>query len=92
MLLARPSSDQASKTKGARVWPPILATWGEGGESGEHAHHALHLALCREGSLRVRSGGTWRTGAGVLTAADAPHAIDYAMRHPAEVMKAVVRL
>jgi len=59
-------------------WPPLLATRGPAGRSARHAHHAMHLVLCLGGELRVRTGaaGPWRRAAGVLTAADVPHAID----------------
>jgi AraC-like DNA-binding protein len=77
MLLARRSPGATSAASAsAKLWPPILATWGAGAASGTHAHHALHLALCRDGSLRVRSDRAGQTAAGVLTAPDAPHAID----------------
>src|SRR5512142_131616 len=59
-------------------WPPLVATRGPGGESALHAHHAMHLVLARTGALRVRTtaAGSWRSCAGVLTAPDAPHALD----------------
>jgi AraC-like DNA-binding protein len=59
-------------------WPPLVATRGPGAESALHAHHAMHLILAGAGTLRVRSGGdrAWRCCAGVLTAPDAPHAVD----------------
>lgn len=62
----------------APPWPPLVATGGPGAESALHAHHAMHLVLARTGSLRVRSGraGSWKACAGVLTAPDAPHAVD----------------
>ncbi len=59
-------------------WPPLVASRGPGGESALHAHHAMHLVLARAGALRVRgaAAGSWRSCAGVLTAPDAPHALD----------------
>jgi AraC-like DNA-binding protein len=43
-----------------------------------HSHHSLHFVFSIEGELRVRASplGPWSTAAGVLTSADAPHAID----------------
>ncbi|MGQ0507197.1 MAG: helix-turn-helix domain-containing protein [Myxococcaceae bacterium] len=61
---------------GFPLWPPLLATRGEGSLSSEHAHHALHLVLAVEGELRVKTGGRWVRAAGVLTAPDQTHAID----------------
>jgi AraC-like DNA-binding protein len=60
------------------VWPPVLATRGPGSRSALHKHHALHFVLAIEGELRVRTSadGRWSTAPGVLTAPDAPHAID----------------
>jgi AraC-like DNA-binding protein len=60
------------------VWPPVLATRGPGSRSDVHSHHALHFVLSLSSELRVRASpsGAWSTGAGVLTAPDAPHAID----------------
>jgi AraC-like DNA-binding protein len=60
------------------LWPPILATAGPGGASDTHAHHALHLIVAREGTIRLRSGNTPRPRdvAGLITAPNAPHAID----------------
>ncbi|HEY6558019.1 MAG TPA: helix-turn-helix transcriptional regulator [Polyangiaceae bacterium] len=60
------------------LWPPLLATRGPGSQSSLHAHHAMHLALAVHGTLRVRTEQTaaWVSGAGVLTAPDAKHAID----------------
>lgn len=60
------------------VWPPALATRGPGSRTALHSHHSLHFVLPIEGELRVRTSslGHWSTAAGVLTAADAPHAID----------------
>ena len=60
------------------LWPPLLATRGPGSKSSLHAHHAMHLALALRGALRVRTSETeaWTTGAGVMTAPDARHAID----------------
>jgi AraC-like DNA-binding protein len=59
------------------LWPPLLATRGQGGKSDEHAHHAMHLMLCYSGELSVRlRNGESRRAAGVLTAADIPHSID----------------
>ncbi len=60
------------------VWPPMLATRGPGSLSALHSHHALHFVLAIESELRVRTSasGRWSAAAGVLTAPDAPHAID----------------
>jgi transcriptional regulator GlxA family with amidase domain len=43
-----------------------------------HAHHALHFALALQGAVRVRTAAAdgWTSAAGVLTAADVPHAVD----------------
>lgn len=62
----------------APPWPPLVATRGPGAESALHAHHAMHLLLVRAGTLRVRTGraGSWRACTGLLTAPDAPHAVD----------------
>jgi AraC-like DNA-binding protein len=58
-------------------WPPVLATRGPGSASTTHVHHAMHVVLARTGTLRVRDGtDAWRDAAGVITAADVPHAID----------------
>lgn len=67
------------------VWPPVLATRGPGFRSAVHSHHSLHFVLSIEGELRVRTSplGRWATAAGVLTSADAPHAID---SHGTEVL------
>jgi AraC-like DNA-binding protein len=60
------------------LWPPLLATRGPGSRSALHTHHAMHFIVCLEGSMRVRAGASarWRRASGVLTAPDAPHAID----------------
>src|SRR6266511_44653 len=60
------------------VWPPVLATRGPGFRGALHSHHALHFVLALDGELRVRTSafGPWSSAAGVLTAPDAPHAID----------------
>jgi AraC-like DNA-binding protein len=60
------------------VWPPVLATRGPGSRMALHSHHSLHFVLPIDGELRVRGSslGRWWTAAGVLTAPDAPHAID----------------
>ena len=60
------------------VWPPVLATRGPGFRGALHSHHSLHFVLSIQGELRVRTSplGRWLTAAGVLTSADAPHAID----------------
>ncbi len=67
------------------VWPPALATRGPGSRSALHSHHSLHFVLSIDGELRVRTSplGRWATAAGVLTAADVPHAID---SHGTEVL------
>jgi AraC-like DNA-binding protein len=63
------------------LWPPLLATRGPGARSAGHAHHALHVIIALDGGLRVRAGsGPWRRAAGVITAPDAPHAVDAAGR------------
>jgi AraC-like DNA-binding protein len=67
------------------VWPPALATRGPGSRSALHSHHSLHFVLSIDGELRVRTSalGRWSSAAGVLTAADVPHAID---SHDTEVL------
>ncbi len=61
----------------ATTWPPLLATRGPGGRSATHAHHAMHVVVALGGTLRVApEEGEWREAHGVLTPADAPHAID----------------
>jgi AraC-like DNA-binding protein len=62
----------------ARVWPPVLATRGPGFRGALHSHHSLHFVLAIEGELRVRTSaaGRWWNACGVLTAPDAPHAVD----------------
>jgi len=59
-------------------WPPILAVHGPGFRGELHTHHSLHFVLAMEGELRVRPSARapWSGAAGVLTAPDAPHAID----------------
>ena len=61
-----------------RAWPPVLATRGPGFRGVLHSHHSLHFVLAIEGELRVRTSasGRWSGAPGVLTAPDAPHAID----------------
>ena len=69
-------------------WPPVLATRGPGSASTTHVHHAMHLVLARTGTLRVRDGtDAWRDTAGVITAADVPHALGAAMRAADERMR-----
>ena len=62
------------------LWPPLLATQGQGSRSATHVHHAMHLVLALEGEIAVRAGPSARApaerAAGVLTAPDVPHAID----------------
>jgi AraC-like DNA-binding protein len=59
------------------VWPPVLATRGPGFRGALHSHHALHFVLAIGGELRVRTPALpWASAAGVLTAPDAPHAVD----------------
>jgi AraC-like DNA-binding protein len=60
------------------LWPPLLATRGQGTRSTAHAHHAIHIVLALEGDLSVRIGNSRqaRRGAGVVTAPDVPHALD----------------
>lgn len=62
------------------LWPPLLAARGPGGRSTAHAHHGVHVVLALGGDLRVRAGdaGAWVRAAGIVTAPDAPHAIDAA--------------
>ena len=59
-------------------WPAILAVRGPGFRSELHSHHSLHFVLAMDGELRVRSSARarWSSVAGVLTAPNAPHAID----------------
>lgn len=61
-----------------KAWPPVLATRGPGWRGDVHSHHSLHFVLAIEGELRVRTSaaGPWWSAAGVLTASDAPHAVD----------------
>jgi AraC-like DNA-binding protein len=61
-----------------KAWGPVLATLGPGWRGVLHSHHSLHFVLALDGELRFRtsSAGRWRSAAGVLTASDAPHAID----------------
>src|SRR5437763_11867533 len=61
---------------GWAAWPPILVVWGPGGASAMHAHHAMHVMLAREGTITVTTSAKPRRVAGVITAPDAPHAID----------------
>ena len=62
----------------AKAWPPVLATLGPGFRGALHSHHSLHFVLAIEGELRVRTraSGRWLSAPGVLTASDAPHAVD----------------
>jgi AraC-like DNA-binding protein len=56
-----------------------MGTVGPGGASDAHAHHALHIVMCVRGELRARgAAGPWSRARGVVTAPDAPHAIDAA--------------
>ena len=59
-------------------WPPLLVVRGPGFRGKFHSHHSLHFVLAMDGELLVRSSttGPWSRAAGVLTAPDAPHAID----------------
>ena len=61
-----------------KAWAPVLATLGPGWRGALHSHHSMHFVLAVEGELRFRTSpvGRWRSAAGVLTASDAPHAID----------------
>jgi AraC-like DNA-binding protein len=61
-----------------RAWPPVLATRGPGFRGALHSHHSLHFVLAIEGELQVRTSASsrWSGAPGVLTAPDAPHAID----------------
>jgi AraC-like DNA-binding protein len=59
------------------LWPPLLATRGAGGKSDRHVHHAMHVILAIDGWLQVRAADApERSTFGVVTAPDAPHAID----------------
>jgi AraC-like DNA-binding protein len=71
-MLVSPTKTQADFP----LWPPLLASRGEGGRSGKHAHHALHFILAVDGELQARVGERWETAAGVVTAPDAVHEID----------------
>lgn len=81
MLLARPP-DLAPRAPWPDmplvVWPAALAMWGPGDASTKHAHHAMHLVLCRQGTLSVRTQGMKAAGraAGVLVGPDVSHALD----------------
>jgi AraC-like DNA-binding protein len=61
-----------------KAWPPVLATRGPGWRGDMHSHHSLHFVLALQGELRVRTSAAarWWSAAGVLTASDAPHAVD----------------
>jgi AraC-like DNA-binding protein len=77
MRAAAISSSLSSAGATLPLWPPLLATRGEGGASGWHAHHAMHLVVALEGTLRARiEGEPFRATAGVLTAPDVRHSID----------------
>jgi AraC-like DNA-binding protein len=77
VLLPRPSS--ASRAAGVlRPWPAILVTWGTGGATRLHAHHCWHLIVGLDAGLAVttRAGGRPRRAGALITAPDAPHAVD----------------
>src|SRR5262249_6539874 len=59
-------------------WPPVLAVRGPGFRSELHSHHSLHFVLAIDGELLFRASAhaPWSSVAGVLTASNAPHAID----------------
>lgn len=77
VLLPRPSS--AFRAAGVlRPWPAVLVTWGEGGATRLHAHHCWHLIVGLDADLAVttRAGGRSRRAGALITAPDAPHAVD----------------
>lgn len=61
-----------------RPWPAVLVTWGPGGLTRLHAHHCWHLVLGLDADLSVttRAGGRPRRAGALLSAPDAPHAVD----------------
>lgn len=63
-------------TDAAPAWPPLLATRGPGARSKRHAHHGIHIVFALQGALRWQADGDSRSVAGIVTAPDAPHAID----------------
>jgi AraC-like DNA-binding protein len=73
-----PLPPRASPTEPLLLWPPLLATRGVGARSEAHAHHAMHLVVCLDGELQVRTPDAPEPvrAAGVLTAPDVTHAID----------------
>jgi hypothetical protein len=77
VLLPRPSS--GSHASGALLpWPAVLVTWGPGGASRLHAHHCWHLFVGLDADLSVttRARGRPRRAGALITAPDAPHAVD----------------
>ncbi len=77
MLLPRPSSGWSAAGV-LRPWPAVLVTWGPGGATRLHAHHCWHLVVGLDADLAVttRAGGRPRRAGALITAPDAPHAVD----------------
>lgn len=77
MLLPRPSPGSHA-TGVSRPWPAVLVTWGPGGATRLHAHHCWHLIVGLDEDLAVttRAGGPPRRAGALITAPDAPHAVD----------------
>ncbi|HEY6001571.1 MAG TPA: AraC family transcriptional regulator [Anaeromyxobacter sp.] len=61
-----------------RPWPAVLVTWGPGGASRLHAHHCWHLivGLDAELSVTTRTDGRPRRAGALISAPEAPHAVD----------------
>lgn len=77
MLLPRPTS--ASRAAGVlRPWPAVLVTWGAGGATRLHAHHCWHLIVGLDAPLSIatRAGEHPRRAGALVSAPDAPHAVD----------------
>jgi AraC-like DNA-binding protein len=77
VLLPRPSS--GSYAAGVlQPWPAVLVTWGPGGVTRLHAHHCWHLIVGLDADLSVttRAGERSRRAGALISAPDAPHAVD----------------
>jgi len=61
-----------------RPWPAVLVTWGPGGATRLHAHHCWHLVVGLDADLWVttRAGGRPQRAGALVSAPDAPHAVD----------------
>lgn len=77
MLLPRPSSGSHGATV-LRAWPAVLVTWGPGGKTRLHAHHCWHLivGLDADLSFTARAGERPHAAGALISAPDAPHAVD----------------